>query len=114
MYSLKKIICALTLTLLLVSCERGTPIDEPKIEHLSVEGFVRGVEITRKQTTLQSDIIAIGFEDGRVKFFVGAPPDMVKQGVNNKITFNRTYHQDGTFLDRIEGVTSYPEPKEPK
>ena len=82
------------------------------IEHLSIEGFVRAVEINRSPDWTGTDIIVIGFEDGRVKFFYGSIPDMVKQGANNKIFYERIHYGDARFSDKIEGITQYPEPKE--
>lgn len=95
----------------MVGCEDAA-VKGPQVEHLSIEGFVRGVEIKRAQTFFQFDIVVVGFEDGRVKFFLSSLPDMVKQGANNKILFKRTHYKDGNFSDIIEGTTSYPEPKE--
>jgi hypothetical protein len=95
----------------LLGCSDPPP---QKIEHLSIEGFVRAVEINRCPNWFGHDIIAVGFEDGRVKFFYGGIPDMVKQGANNKIFYERIHHGDARFTDKIEGITSYPEPKEPK
>lgn len=99
-------IIGLTLILvLLLGCgERPFPT-----EHLSIEGFVRAVEINRCPNWFGSDIIVVGFEDGRVKFFLNSLPDMVKQGFNNRIFFLRTHHGDGTFSDKIEGLTQFPE-----
>ena len=86
----------------------------PKVEHLAVEGFVRAVEINRCPNWFGYDIIAVGFEDGRVKFFTGIPPDMVKQGANNKIFYERIHYGDARFADKIEGIVQFPEAKEPK
>jgi hypothetical protein len=82
-------------------------------EHLSIEGFVRAVEINRSHTLFGTDIIIIGFEDGRVKFFKGSSlPDIVKQGSNNRIYYLRTHRGDGTFCDKIEGLVQFPESKQ--
>jgi hypothetical protein len=86
----------------------------PKMERHSIEGFVRAVEINRCPNWYGSDIVAVGFEDGRVKFFYKSIPDMVKQGSNNKISFKRIFNDNGSFWDQIEGITTYPAPKEPK
>ena len=96
--------------LMLLGC--GKPL--PKEEHLCIVGFVKGVEIIRNHSWTGVDITAIGFEDGRVKFFYDSIPDMVKQGSNNKIFFKRKYNNSGEFYDKLDGVTAYPEPKEPK
>lgn len=99
------------ITLGLVGCgEKSLPA-----EHLSIEGFVKAVEINRSTTWFGFDIVMIGFEDGRVKFFDGSSlPDMVKQGSNNKIFYHRTHNGDGTFYDKIEGLVKFPDPKETK
>lgn len=104
------IICLITM-FVLVGCGETPPT---KVEHLSVEGFVRAVEINRCPHWFGYDIVVVGFEDGRVKFFYESIPDMVKQGANNKIFYERIHHGNARFFDKIEGIIQYPEPKEPK
>jgi hypothetical protein len=84
-------------------------------EKMSIEGFVRAVDISRPANwTGVHPLTAIWFEDGRVKYFVETYPDMVKQGYNNKINYERVYLDNGEFYDRIKGPVEFPEPKEPK
>jgi hypothetical protein len=91
------------------------PPNMDKTENLSIEGFVRGIEIHSNTDWMGKThrITAVWFEDGRVKYFLNSVPDMVKQGYNNKIYYQREYHGD-TFWDRINKATEFPEPKEPK
>jgi hypothetical protein len=94
----------------------GGCTDSPKAPvMMSVEGFVRAVEISRiTNWTGVHPLTAIWFEDGRVKYFVKSYPDMVKQGYNNKINYKRVYLANGEFYDMIKGPVEFPEPKEPK